>query len=122
MLRGLVTYLLENGKIEDPFYKMNEYAVTELSRKDCEFFSEFEVTDLKSNTILKFYGLDTVCDVYLNGSHILYAENMHRTYTVDVASVIKTGSNRISIKFHSPIRDLSPTSSGPTSPCLMKKS
>lgn len=51
-----------------------------------------------------FYGLDTYADVYLNGSPILNADNMHRTWRVNIKDKLKPGENKLEVYFHSPIK------------------
>ena len=43
-------------------------------------------------------------DVYLNGSLLLNADNMHRTWRVDVKDKIKPGENKLEVYLHSPIK------------------
>jgi beta-mannosidase len=50
--------------------------------------------------VLNFGGLATVADVWLNGEHILYAENMFCSYDVDVTSFLTT-HNTLVIRFWS---------------------
>ncbi len=40
---SMYSVLLENGKIDDPFYRDNEYALTDLFRKNCEFNAVFNL-------------------------------------------------------------------------------
>ena len=67
---SLYSVLLQNNWMDDPHVGMNEYAATELSGKDCEFYTRFAVGEelLHQNHVqLKFYGLDTLCTITLNG-------------------------------------------------------
>lgn len=102
---SLYSILLEYKKISHPYEQLNEKAATVLSEKDCEMTSSFVVTEemlSKKYVDLVFYGLDTLCDVYVNGVHVLYAYNMHRTWRVDVKENIKCGANEIRLHFYSP--------------------
>lgn len=103
---SMYSVLLASKDIPDPFVGLNESAVAELSRNDCVFTSLFSVSAeqlAKKNKTLVFYGLDTVCDVYLNGVKILYAENMHRTFSVDCGADLKVGDNELKLYFYSPL-------------------
>ena len=60
---------------------------------------------------LRFEGLATVADVWLNGAHILRSESMFVAHTVDVASILRA-DNELVLCFHA----LSPLLTGPTSP------
>lgn len=98
--------LLEHGLIEDPFWGMNEQKYTALSEKDCVFESVFPV-DIsyleKEHVYLTFYGLDTLCHIYLNGKRIAYTSNMHLRYSFDVKDLLICGDNVLRLVFLSPI-------------------
>ncbi len=92
--------LFQNGKIEDPYYRENEHKTYELSKFDYEYKRSFYVKeeDLKHDKVLlRCEGLDTLCDVFVNAVKVLSAENMHRTYEVDIKKELKSGENRIYI-------------------------
>ena len=102
---SMYSILLANGKIEDPYYRTNERAVTVLSDKDCEMHTSFTVTEemlSKKHLELCFLGLDTLCDVYVNGKKLLYADNMHRTWRVDIKNAVTRGENVVRLHFYSP--------------------
>lgn len=98
--------LFMNGRIDDPYYGENQYGARELAREDCEFFCDF-VPDgelFKSDKItLSFYGLDTLARVYLNGDLLFGSDNMFVTYRHDVTQNLLKGSNRLTVKFSSPL-------------------
>ncbi len=97
------TDLLSNNKIPDPFYRDNESKVQWVDREDWEYQTNFTTSDrtLQENHVeLVFEGLDTYADVYLNDTKILEADNMFRTWKVDVKQWLKP-NNRLYIKFHS---------------------
>lgn len=101
------TDLMANEIIEDPFYRLNERSVQWVDKEDWMYETTLEATpsELRStNQNLVFYGLDTYADVYLNGEPILNADNMHRTWRVDVAGRLKEGPNKLEVYFHSPIK------------------
>lgn len=102
---SLYSVMLDNGLMEDPFYGMNESAATRMCDKDCEFYTSFSLTDeelSKENLILRFGGLDTLCDIYLNGRRIAKTDNMHRRYDFDIKEYAQNGENELRIHFHSP--------------------
>lgn len=99
--------LLKNGKMEDPFYRENEYDATKISEHDYEFLTQFDAspeTLAHDKVILRCEGLDTLCDLYLNGEKILHSEDMHRTYETDIKSALKQGENTLRAVFYSPLR------------------
>ena len=53
-------------------------------------------------------GLDTYADVYLNDSLILEANNMFRSWQVEIEGILKQGENNLRVFFHSPIKKTEP--------------
>jgi len=101
------TDLLENGMIEDPFYGNNEKALQWIEKEDWEYKTTFYVNSdiiTKDQILLEFQGLDTYADVYLNDTLILEANNMFRSWHVDVSQILRLGENEMSVYFHSPIK------------------
>ncbi len=98
--------LLNAGKMKDPFYRDNEYEVLALSGYDYEYKRTFPVDgDVLEHdeVLLRCEGLDTLCELFINGENILNANNMHRTYEVDIKDIITPGENEIRIVFRSPV-------------------
>ena len=102
------TDLLRNGKIPDPFYGTNEHDLQWIDKKDWEYETSFEVSDelmSESHQELVFDGLDTYADVYVNGKVVLSADNMFRSWRIDLKDRLVSGSNQIRIVFRSPIQE-----------------
>jgi beta-mannosidase len=49
---------------------------------------------------LRFEGLATIADVWLNGRHVLHSDNMFVAHTVDVADSLRDGDNELTLRFH----------------------
>lgn len=101
----MYSVLFAHGKISDPYYGLNELDLTDLSRKDCTFYSEFILTRdelLREKIELSFYGLDTICDIYFNGTLLDSVKNCHRLYEYDIKSLAKE-NNEIRLEFKSPV-------------------
>ncbi len=99
--------LLDAGKMEDPFWRDNELKAFDLMEKDYVYRRLFCLTeeDLMCDALnLTCEGLDTLATVCINGQVVLEAENMHRTWRVDILEVVAPGENEIEITFHSPNR------------------
>lgn len=99
--------LYENGEIPDPFVGENDKILTNVSDDDYEFSRDFEVNKsiLENDVIeLVFYGLDTLATVWLNDKKILTSDNMHRTYEIEVKSLLVEGCNSLRVKLDSPMR------------------
>lgn len=102
------TDLLTNNKIIDPFYGTNEHDLQWIDKVDWEYKSVFDVESCVLNKEvqeLKFHGLDTYADVYLNNELILSADNMFRSWTIDVTGKLLKKNNELRIYFRSPINE-----------------
>lgn len=96
------TDLLANKLIEDPFYRDNEIKLQWISATDWQYKTVFNVDDSffqKEHVELVFEGLDTYASVFLNNQQILLANNMFRTWRVDVKKVLKKTNNQLLIVF-----------------------
>lgn len=102
----MYSVLLKYGYIEDPYYGTNEESLIDLSRQDCTFYSEFSLNEnelLCDKIELSFYGLDTICDIFVNGVLLDSVKNMHRMYEYDIKGIAKE-KNEIRLEFKSPIQ------------------
>ncbi len=100
------TDLLANGKIEDPFYRLNEHDQQWIDKVNWEYKTTFIVDEemlLRDRLALDFKGLDTYADVFLNDVQILSADNMFREWLVDIKPQLQNGQNELRILFRSPI-------------------
>jgi len=105
------TDLLANKLIEDPFYRDNEKKQQWIGKTDWEYRTTFPVTAqtlAHENVELVFEGLDTYAEVFLNEQLVLKADNMFRTWRLDVKSKLKAGDNTLRILFRSPINEILP--------------
>jgi len=101
------TDLLNNGIIEDPFYRLNEHDLQWIDKKDWEYRTTFNIDKniLKKDVVeLNFKGLDTYAIVYLNSQLILIADNMFINWEVSCKENLKIGDNSLRIVFQSPIK------------------
>lgn len=100
----VISGLCAAGKIEDPYYRDNEYGVRELFWKDYQFVRSF-VADrelMRQKEIsLVCKGLDTLAQICINGKELAATDNMHRTYTFPLKEYVHEGENQICITFHS---------------------
>ena len=104
---GIVhTDLLDNKKIEDPYYRLNERNLQWIDKVDWEYRTSFILPSEmmgKQHLIMQFDGLDTYAEVYINDHLVLSADNMFRTWTTDVKNYLKQGENEMRILLKSPI-------------------
>ncbi len=103
---SVYSFLLDEKLIPDPYYRTNELDALRILDNDFEFSRSFDYTVPAdgSRVMLRCEGLDTLADIYINGGHVAYTDNMHRSYEFDVTSLLCSGENRICVLFHSPNR------------------
>jgi len=104
--------LLENNVIEDPFYGTNEHKCQWVNEKDWEYSTAINLNQKMTDNdycMLKFHGLDTLCEVLLNDRVILFGDNMHRTYEVYIKTkdynILEDDDNTLTIRFKSPVKE-----------------
>ncbi|MGN1105165.1 MAG: glycosyl hydrolase 2 galactose-binding domain-containing protein, partial [Huintestinicola sp.] len=104
---SLYSAMLREGLMEDPYYRENEYISTDISDRDIAFERSFDVDEeimASDRVLLKFYGIDTLAEIVLNGNVIGTAENMHREYVFDVTDVIFPVGNVLRVNIFSPLK------------------
>lgn len=101
------TDLLDNKIIPDPFFGANEEQLQWIEKEDWDYQTSFLLSEKElsqENIELQFDGLDTYARVYLNNTLILSADNMFRTWKIDVKKQLKVGENKINIHFDSAVK------------------
>ncbi len=92
--------LIENNIIEDPFYGENEHRVSWVYDSDWTYVTRFDV-DSKfinhSRILLRFHGIDTLSEVYLNDELLGITENMFITHDFEVKNKLKAESNELKV-------------------------
>lgn len=99
--------LLQNGLMEDPYWRDNEIDALQRMDDDYEYELVFDVSkDILSceEILLHFDGLDTVADICLNHMFIASVKNMHRIWEYPVKQLLKEAGNELRIVFHSPTK------------------
>lgn len=96
---SVYSFLLENDLEGDPYYRNNELKFLELMEHEYEFSADFNWEETEGRVLLHCDGLDTLCELYLNGRKFAYTDNMHRTYEFDVTGLLNSGTNKITAKF-----------------------
>ena len=97
--------MLDNGKMEDPYYRDNELKALALMEHDFIYTTEFDVPEEMKNrekVLLRFEGIDTVADIFLNGQLLASVCNMHRTFEYPVRELLRDGLNELKVVLHSP--------------------
>ena len=101
------TDLFQNNLIPDPFFGANEKQMQWIENENWVYKTDFSISKAELNnekSELIFDGLDTYATVLLNGKVILSADNMFRTWKIDVKNQLKLGKNSLEICFISAVK------------------
>ena len=102
--------LIDNDEILDPFFGKNEEGLGWVGKKNWTYKLEFtpkkEIYDQKTIRIC-FEGVDTFANIYINGNLIISSNNMFHPWTADVKEFLKAGQNELTVKFRSPLDEVS---------------
>lgn len=99
--------LLDKGLMPDPYYGMNELDALKLMEQDFHFQTTVVLTKEQLEMdflLLRFDGIDTLADIYLNDEYLGHCDNMHRIWEFDILEAAKEGANQLTIVLHSPTK------------------
>lgn len=82
--------LMNAGKIDDLYYSTNTLKAQKLENMHIWYFCRFKAEE---NQFLRFEGIDTVADIYINGEFVKSTDNMFMAY--DVYADLKQGENEV---------------------------
>ncbi len=103
----VLTDLMNNGLMEDPYYRDNEDKALAAMDYDYEYKTTFAADTTAygacTEVLLRFDMIDTLGDVYLNDEHLGSTENMHRCYEFPVKELLKE-QNELKVVLHSPTK------------------
>lgn len=93
---------IQAGLIKDPYFHNDFEQSLWITHTDWCYERTFQVrlSDLDERTYLRFDGVDTFADVYLNGVEVGKTSNMHRMYRFPVDGLLKEGENLLSVRLH----------------------
>lgn len=97
--------LLEEGIIENPFFGENEWNVQEVAKKNYVYRKKFEADKrlcCQEKIQLHLEGVDTISEIFVNGTSVLKTNNMHIPWEVDIKGQLHEGENTILVYFTSP--------------------
>jgi len=97
--------LINNGQLEDPYYRDNELKALKLIENDFTYRTSFTADGMENydKVMLVFEGIDTLADIYINDSFLAAVNNMHRTWQFDIKSFLKA-DNKLELVLHSPTK------------------
>ena len=105
------TDLMALKALPDPYLGDNEGKVQWVGLSDWQYRTTMTVsaaTLARGHVDLVFEGLDTFARVSLNGTPILTADNMFRTWRADVRALVHEGANTLEVDLDSPIKRMKP--------------
>ena len=97
---SVYSILLENELMDDPYYRENEIKALEIAEHDYTFVKSFSLDKDDDCALLCCDGLDTLCDIYLNGCLVGQTQNMHRRYEFEISKLLQP-QNELKLIFHS---------------------
>lgn len=103
--------LLDKGLIPDPYFRDNELTALKLMENDFVYETEFSIPDegrTADRLFLRFDGIDTLADIFLDGELLGSVNNMNRAWEYDITSLVMDGTKdsvyRLKVLLHSPTR------------------
>ena len=93
------------GLLPNLFYANNQYAVRKYEGHQWLYMRTFTLGKVPEDekAVLEFDGLDTLCDVFLNGKKVGEAADMFIPHAFDVTASVKEGENELAVLFRAPI-------------------
>jgi len=101
----IISDLIAAGKAADPYYRDQELQVLKLAETEYIYEKQFDLPDevlSSGQALLRFEGIDTLADIWLNDRHIASTDNMHRIWEFPVRDFLVCGDNLLRVVFHSP--------------------
>ena len=71
------------GLAPDPYFGENPLAYRQYENRHLWYYTTFDCEEITPNTVLLFEGVDTVAEVYLNGTPVMWPENMLISHECD---------------------------------------
>ena len=99
--------LLDNGRMEDPYYRDNELKALKIMDNDFTYVTYFDAPEEirgREEVLLHFDGIDTIADISLNGTLLGSVRNMHRIWEFPVKSLLRDCGNELKVVLYSPTR------------------
>ena len=97
--------LCSAGLLPDLFYANNQYAVRKYEGHQWLYSRTFAAPKVGAGekAFLEFDGLDTLCDIFVNGKKVGEAADMFIPHAFDVTESVKEGENQLAVLFRSPV-------------------
>ena len=102
------TDLLAAGLIDEPFFGAGDAVLEWVAMSDWDYSSTFVVPAAmlgKQHVQLVSLGIDTVADIFINGKHVFFTDNMFHRIRLGVKRFLQEGPNQIRVHFISKPRE-----------------
>ncbi len=100
------TDFINNGILNDIYYRDNSKNAQWIESCDFIYSREFNIEKIPSEAELVFEGLDTYTEIFLNGEKIGKTDNMFISHSFDVKDKLKEGKNELAVHFRSPVKEV----------------
>ncbi|RYG17365.1 MAG: glycosyl hydrolase, partial [Chitinophagaceae bacterium] len=107
----VLTTMLNNKKVPDPFYGMNNEKIPDVYKTGKDYYTYWFVKDFQERALgneqvwLQFRGINYKADIYLNGKKVNpnVIEGMHLRSQFNITKLLSpTGKNRLAVIVHPP--------------------
>jgi len=108
----VLTTLLNNHKVPDPFWGMNNEHIADIYKTGADYYTYWFAKDFKEapaqnggQVYLNFRGVNYSCDIYLNGHKLnkTIQKGMFLRFNYNITSFLaKNGNNRLAVLVHPP--------------------
>ena len=100
--------LLAAGVIDDPKKGDNIYKLRKYEPYQWMYSREFEAPKIENGqkAYLRFEGIDTFADIFLNGRKIASTDNMLIAHRIPLGKNLKEGKNRLDVIIRSPVLEV----------------
>ena len=98
------TDLIKCGQIDNIYWRDNNDKYQWIENENFTYTCVFDAEESEYATLV-FEGLDTYCEIYLNGEHIGGARNMFVPHEYFVGGKLKAKDNELRVAFRSPINE-----------------
>jgi beta-mannosidase len=102
------TDLLAAGVIDEPFYGAGDATLEWVAMSNWDYVASFSVPSsmlARQHVQLISLGIDTVADIFINGQHVFFSDNMFHRVRLDVKRFLAAGKNDIRVHFSSKPRE-----------------
>ena len=95
--------LVDAGVMGDPYWDEQQLDAAKYEYYQWIYETGFDAPAAQpgARVFLRFDGIDTIADIYLNGAHLLRAENMFVEHEADVTNLLREADNRLIVHIHS---------------------